>query len=137
MLARERAEAIARTLVGRERLVVRVPRVGGDLLGDHPDLALDRRAVGRLAEQRLDPALRTVPIGEIVVEEQLPEHDPRADICERPEGEDPVRRLDPGRERGIVPHDAIDDPADRLVDQRNPELVEIRHVRIMPGGEVA
>jgi hypothetical protein len=31
----------------------------------------------------------------------------------------------------------IDDAADRLVYQRDPELVEVGHDRIMPGGEVA
>ena len=36
----------------------------------------------------------------------------------------------------IVPHDAIDDPADRLVDERDPELLEFGHARIMPRGEV-
>jgi hypothetical protein len=46
-------------------------------------------------------------------------------------------RLDARRERGVVPDDAIDDAADRLVDQRDPELVEVRHERIMPAQEVA
>ena len=133
MLPREGAEAVARVVVRREGLVVGVLRVGGDLLRDRPHLALDRGAVGRLAEQRVDPALRAVPVGQVVVEEELAEQDPRADVGERPEGEDPVRRLDLGRERGIVAHDAIDDAADRLVDEGNPELVEIRHAWIMAG----
>ena len=137
MLARERAEAVARALVRRERLVVGVLRVGGDLVRNGAHLALDRGAVGGLAEQRLDPALGAVPVGDVVVEEELTEQDPRADIGERPEGEDAVGRLDTRGERGVVPHDPVDDAADGFVDQGDPELVEIRHDRIMPGGEVA
>jgi hypothetical protein len=48
-----------------------------------------------------------------------------------------MRRLDLGRERGILAHDALDDAADRLVDERDPELFDIRHDRIMPAHEVA
>jgi hypothetical protein len=33
--------------------------------------------------------------------------------------------------------DSVDDAADRLVYQWDPELVEIGHGRIMPSGEVA
>jgi len=44
-----------------------------------------------------------------------------------------VRGLHPRGEGGVVPHDAIDDPADRLVDQRDPELIEVGHGWIMAG----
>jgi hypothetical protein len=43
-----------------------------------------------------------------------------------------MRRLDLGRKGRVVAHDAVDDPADRLVYERDPELVEIGHDRIMP-----
>ncbi len=133
MLPREGAEAVARGIVRREGLVVGVLRVGGDLLGHRTNFALDRSTVGRLAEQGIDPALRAVPVGQVVVEEELAEQDPGADVGERPEGENPVRRLDLGREGRIIAHDAIDDAADRLVYEWDPELVEIGHAWIMAG----
>src|ERR1700751_1735959 len=120
MLPREGAEAVAYAVVRRERLVVGVRRVGRDLLGHRSHLALDRRTVGRLTQQRVDPALGAVPRGDIVVEEELAEQDAGADVGERPEREDPVWRLDQGGERRILPHDAIDDAAYRLVDQWDP-----------------
>ena len=67
------------------------------------------------------------------VEQELPQHEAGADVGECLESEDPVRRLDLGGEDRVVAHDAIDDAADRLVDERDPELVEIGHDRIMPG----
>jgi trehalose-phosphatase len=62
-----------------------------------------------------------------VVEEELAEQDPGADVGERLEGEDPVRRLHLRRESRVVADDSVDDAADRLVDQGDPELVEIGH----------
>ena len=137
MLPRESAEAVARAFVRRDGLVVGVLRVGSDLFRDRPYLALDRGAVGGVAEQRVHPALRTVPGGDVVLEQELSEQEPRADVGERLEGENAMRRLDTGREGGVITHDAVDDPADRLVYEWNPELVEVGHVRIMPRGEVA
>ena len=133
MFPRERAEAVAHALVRSERLVVGVPRVGGDLLRHRTHFALDRRTVGGLAQQRVDPALGSVPGGNVVVEEELAEEDPDPDVGECPEGEDPMRRLYLGGELRVVSHDPIDDAADRLVDQWDPELVEIRHGWIMAG----
>jgi len=94
-------------------------------------------AVTGFAEERLDPALRAVPVRDVVVEEKLAEHDSRADVGERLEGEDPVRRLDLGREGGVVANDAVDDLADRLVNEREPDLLGVGHARIMPRREVA
>src|SRR5215468_10948305 len=136
MLPREGAEAVAGALVRRKRLVVGVLRVGGDLLRDVPYLALDRGAVGGIAEERVDPALGAVPVGNVVIEKELAEQDAGADVGERLEREDPVRRFDAGGERRILPQDPVDDAADRLVYERDPEFVEIRHDRIMPSGEV-
>jgi hypothetical protein len=136
VLPREGAEAVARAVVRREGLLIGVTRVGGDLLRNCSHLLLDRGTVRGVAEQGVDPALGAVPVGDVVVEEELAEHDAGADIGERPEGQDAMRRLDACRERRIVPHDAVDDAADGLVDQRNPELVEVGHDRIMPLGEV-
>jgi hypothetical protein len=133
MLPREGAEAVADALVGREGTVVGVPRIGGDLLRHGTHLAFDRGSVSGIAEQGVDPALGAIPVGDVVVEQELAEQEAGADVGKRPEGEDPVRRFDEGRERGVVPNYASDDPADRLIDQRDPELVEISHGWIMAG----
>ena len=85
----------------------------------------------RVPQQRVDPALGAVVGREIVVEEQLAEREPAADVGEGPEGEDAVGRLDELRDVGVLVEDLLDDRADRLVDQRNPELVEVGHARIM------
>src|SRR5579863_6756566 len=102
MLARKGEEPVAGALVRRDRLVVCVLRVGGDLLRDRSHLLLDRRAVLRIAQESVDPALRAVPAGDVVLEEQLAEQDPRADVGERLEGENAMRRLDARREDGVV-----------------------------------
>ena len=94
---------------------------------------LDEKHVRPIAEQRVDPAFRAVPVGYVVVEEQLAEQDSGADVGERPEGEDPVRRLDLGRQGRVLANDAIDDSADRLVHEWNPQLVEVGHAWIMAG----
>src|SRR5579884_3457307 len=128
-LAREGEEALAGGVVRPERLVVRVLRVVRDLLGDRPHLAGQRLVVGRVAEERLDPALRAVVVGEVVVEEQLPEQEAGADVRERAEREDPVRRVDELRDLRVLVLDLLDDRADRLVDERDPEVVEVGHPR--------
>src|SRR3954451_7249303 len=124
MIARKRAGPVAGALVRRDRLVVGVLRVRGDLLGYRPHLLLDRGAVLRLAQQSFDSTLRPVPAGDVVVEEELPEQDPSADVGERLEGEDAVRRLDARRENGVVAEDALDDLPDRLVDEGDPNVVQ-------------
>jgi hypothetical protein len=136
VLPREGAEAVSRAVVRRNGLVVGVLPIGGDLLRDRPHLALDCVAMGGIAQQSVDPGLGAVPVGDVMVEEQLAEQKAGADIGERLEGEDPVRRLHASRQRRVVAQDAVDDAADRLVDQRDPELAEFCHARIMPGGEV-
>src|SRR5581483_5377634 len=127
LLAGEGAEALACGVVRSERLVVRVGRVGRDLLGDLPHLGGEHVVVARILEQRLDPALRAVVGGDVVVEEQLPERDPAADVGERAEREDPARRLDEPRDLGVLVDDLLDDRADRLVDERDPQLLVPGH----------
>src|SRR5579862_2253977 len=137
MLAREGAEPVAGAFVRRDRLVAGVLRVSGDLLCDGSHLLLDRGTVLRLVQQCVNPVLGTVrtgavPTRDVVVEEQLPEQDPGADVGERLEREDAVRRLDAGGEDGVVAKDALDDLPDRLVDERDPDVVQFSHARIMP-----
>ena len=136
MLPREGAEAVARAVVRSDGLVVGVLRIGRDLFRNVAHLALDRGAVDGILEQRLDPALGAVPGGNVVLEQELAEQDSRPNVGERLEREDPMRRLDAGRECRILLQDTVDDAADRLVYKWDPEFVEIRHDRIMPGGEV-
>src|SRR4051794_26468917 len=129
LLARELAEALTGELVRPERLVVGVARVGRDLLGHRPHLLTDARVVRRVAEQRLNPRLRPVVLREVVVDEQPPEQHADADVGERLEGEDAPRRRDKARDLGVLLLNAGDDRADRLVDQRDPDLFVVRHGR--------
>src|SRR5947209_1848099 len=43
-----------------------------------------------------------------------------------------MRRLDARRQRGIISEDALDDLPDRLVDEGDPDVVQLGHGRIMP-----
>lgn len=132
MLACKSAEPVAGALVRRDRFLVRVPRVGGDLLRNRPHLLLDRGAMLWIAQERIDPALGAVPAGDVVLEEQLSEQESSADIGERLEGDDAVRRLDERGQRGVVAEDALDDLPDRLVDKGDPDFAQLGHGRIMP-----
>jgi hypothetical protein len=136
VLPREGAEAVTGALVRGERLVVGIVRIGGDLLRDEPNFMLDRGTVGGIAEQRFDPTLGTVPAGNVVVEQELAEQDAGADVGERLEGKDPVWSLEASRDSRILTQDTVDDLADRLVDQRNPQFVETSHGGSMPSREV-
>src|SRR6266852_2519105 len=121
------AHARAIRIVGTERPLVRVLRIGGDFLRDGPHLVRESLVMGRARQQRLDPAVGAVVVGHVVVEEQLPEQEAAADVGERAEGENAVRRLDESRDLGVLVDDLLDDRADRLVDQRDPELVVFGH----------
>src|SRR5438067_5494770 len=68
---RERAKPLARVRVRPDRLLLRVVRVGSDLLGHAPDLLRERVPVLRIVEERVHPRLRAVVGREIVVEEGL------------------------------------------------------------------
>src|SRR5207249_3921867 len=126
-LARECPEAVACGVIRPERLVVRVFRVGRDLLGDRTHLAGQRGVMLRSPEQRLNPAFGAVVLRHVVVEQQLAQHEPAPDVGERPEREEPARRLDEPSDLRILLLELPDDRADRFVDQRDPELVAVRH----------
>src|SRR5438270_231935 len=127
MLARERAETRARLLVGPKGALVVVLRIGRDLLGDRAHLGGERGAVLRVAHQGLDPALGSVVLGHVVLEEQTTEEDAAADVGERPEGKEPVRRLDERGDVAVLTLDPLDDAADRFVDERDPEVLDVGH----------
>ena len=59
LLARELAEAGAGLVVGADRLLVGVLRVGGDLLGDRANLGDDPLVVLRVVQELVDPRLAT------------------------------------------------------------------------------
>src|SRR5262249_62201841 len=109
LLARELAEALSGSVVRAERLVVRVLRVGRDLFCDGAHFPMQRLVVPRIAEQRLDPRLVRVLRGALLLEEQLAEQDPDADIRKRLEREDPVRRADELLDLGVFGLDLRDD----------------------------
>src|SRR5439155_17078038 len=88
-LLRELPEPLARFVVRAERLVVRVLRIGGDLLCEGAHLSHERVVVRRVLQQRVDPRLTAVVRRQIVVEEQLAEQQSDTDVRERAEGEDP------------------------------------------------
>ena len=78
-------------------------------------------ACAAVPQQRLDPGLGAVVARHVLVDQQLAEQDPHPDVRERPEGQDPAR---PGHERvdvGVLRLQLLDDRADRLVDERDPD----------------
>jgi len=102
--------------------------------GSEAEFALARDAAARGHELLAKIDASKLPPHE---REELAEQQAGPDVGERLESEDPVRRLDAGRKDRVLAQDLVDDAADRLVYQRDPELVEVGHDRIMPGGEVA
>ena len=113
-------------------LLVGVPRVGGDLVGHRPHRPDDLLAVRGLAQEELDPGVGPVVRRHIVLHEQLAEGEPDADVGERLEREQAARPRDEGGELGVGRDDLVDDGADRLVDEREPELIRRGHGRSMP-----
>ena len=81
----------------------------------------------RVTQQRLDPGLVSVLGGELLLEQELAQQDPDADVGERPEGEDAVRRADEPVDLRVLGLDPRDDVADRLVDERQPDLLGSCH----------
>ena len=91
--------------------------------------------MARILEEPVDPALRAVIRRYVVVEEQLAEHDPTADVRERAESQDAAGRLDEPGDVGVLVDDRLDDRADGLVDQWDPELfVHLRGLWLLRPG---
>ena len=125
--AGELAEAVAGGLIRPELLVLAVARIGGDLLGDGANLPRDRLAVLRRPEQELHPAVGAVVGRHVVVDQQLAQLHADADVGERAERQDAARRADEALDLGVVGLDLRDDAADRLVDERKPDLLVLAH----------
>jgi hypothetical protein len=89
---------------------------------------MQRLVVPRIAQERLDPRLVGVVRRPVLLEQQLAEQDADADVGERPEGEDAVRRRHEPVDLGILGLYLRDDVADGLVDERQPDLLRARHL---------
>jgi hypothetical protein len=128
LLPGELPEAVTGVFVRAERLVVCVLRVGRDLFGNGPHLAVEGGMVLRITEQRVHPVLVGVFGGELLFEEQLAEQDPDPDIGEGAKRENSMWRADKTLDLGILGLDPRDDVAHRLVDQGKPDLLGARHL---------
>ena len=81
----------------------------------------------RIAEQRPDPTRGAVVRGDVVLEQELAEQHAATNVRERSEREQAVGRLDEPRDVVVLAFDLLDDRADRLVDERNPEILDVGH----------
>ena len=100
---------------------------GGNRLGDRAQLGRNRIAMPRFAQERLDPRLGAVVFRHIVFDEQPAEQDPDSDVGEGPEREQLAGRIDELVDRRVVGLKLFDDRADRLVNQRQPDLLRAGH----------
>ena len=125
----ELAEALALGVVRAESRLVRVGRVGRDLLGDRAHLGHGLRAHSGILEQLLRPALRAGGGVDVALHEHPAEEHADPQVAERPEREQPARRRDRLRHVFVLGEQPVDEGADRLVDQRDPELGVPAHGR--------
>ena len=79
----------------------------------------------RVSQQGLDPGVVGVLGAELLLEQELAQQDADADVGERPEGEDAVRRADEPVDLRVLRLDPRDDVADRLVDERQPDFLRV------------
>src|SRR5438045_3259234 len=115
LLASELTEAVTSVGVGPERFVVRVLRIGCDLLRHRTNLAVQRLVVLRVTQQRLDPVVVRILGRPLLLEQQFPEQEADADVRKRAEREDAMPRPDELVDLGVFGLDLRDDVADRLV----------------------
>ena len=128
-LLRELEEAGALGVVRAKRRVIGVSGVVGDLLGDRAHLVHDLLAMLRVEQQLLRPRGRVVGGLDFVLDEQATEQDPHPDVGEGSEGQQLARRVDERLDLRVLALDVPDDRADRLVDERDPDLFVIGHVK--------
>src|SRR5207253_9997064 len=81
----------------------------------------------RVTEERLHPGLGPVVGRKVVVEQELTEDEADPDVCERAKREDAMRRADEPVDLRIVLLDLPHDAPDRLVDEREPDLLGAGH----------
>src|SRR5205085_1659312 len=128
LLAREVAEAGASIVVRPERFVFGVAWIGGELLRYRAQLPNDGGLVAVLAEERLDPRLGAVVGRHVAVDEEPAEDDADADVGERPEGERAACAGDELVDVRVLGLELLDDRPDRLVDERDPDVLGRAHV---------
>lgn len=127
--AGEAAKTLPGIVVRPQPFFLDVLRIVCDLVGDGAHLGGETLAVSRVGEQRVDPRRGTVVRREVVLEQELAEHDADADVGEGAKREHAVGRRDEHVDVGLLALQAFDDRADRLVDERNPDLFEVSHAR--------
>ncbi len=64
---------------------------------------------------------------QVALDQQAPEQDPDADVRERADREQPVRRVDQLADLRMLFLNAVDDRTDRPVDEWDPGLFELAH----------
>src|SRR5439155_4066256 len=121
---REFAEPRARSLIGAGGLV----RVSfRELFRHRPDLGGDLKPMVWISKQPLHPGLGAVIRLELVLHQQAAENDPDPNVREGAKRQELLRRVDERTELGVLGLDLAHDRADRLVDEREPEVVLLRH----------
>jgi hypothetical protein len=68
-----------------------------------------------------------------MVEQELTEQNSDANVGERPKGKDSVWRADEPVDVRVALLDLADNRADRLVDERQPDLIELGHANRIVG----
>jgi zinc transport system permease protein len=117
--------------IGAERLLVCVLRIAGNLLGDGANLLCEDVVIFAPPEQFVRPLLGSVVRRQIVLEQELAKRDADADVREGSKGEQPSRGVHHPVDVGALALELVHDHADRLVDERDPQIFEIRHARIL------
>ena len=90
-------------------------------LRDHPRLEFG------IPEQQVDPGFGAVVGLDVVLEQQLAEDEPDPDVSEGPEREQSLRRVDEHSDLGVIGLNLRHDRPDRLVDERDPDLLRLSH----------
>src|SRR5262249_56115926 len=114
-------------VVGPGVLFGGIARVGGDLVGNRPHLGADGRAVGWVPHQLVDPGPVALALLQVVFDEQLSEEHADADVREGAKRQQAARGVDERTDLGIVLLYLLDDAADRLVAQRDPDVLAGHH----------
>jgi hypothetical protein len=124
------SEALTDGLVGSRRVLLLA--FGRDLLGHRPQLLQQLRTHLGLAGELLDPGLGAVTGRVVTLDEQPAEDDSHSDVTEGSEREQLLRRVDEPADVLVLALELTDDLTDRLVDERDPDLV-LHELRIDRG----
>src|SRR5918994_1565350 len=123
-------ETLAGLLVGGRRLLMLA--LGSDLLGHRAQLLQQLGAHLGLAGELLDPGLGSVAGRVVTLDEQPAEDDTHPDVTEGSEREQLLGRVDEPADVLVLALEPSDDLADRLVHERDPDLL-LHELRIDRG----